>query len=133
MLGPLQEYERNFGQQKNEILGQPLEKLIADDASQPPKPDSVTLGENPGGIDLNPNKMDLQTTGEDSPLYAPVDPAVLENMKNIDGAYPVIINIAPVINLQFLLGIADPNPQKENPTEVSYNVSSLPMESRRKF
>lgn len=79
----------------------------------------------PGGIDLNPNKMVLQTTGEDSPLYAPVDPAVLENMINIDGAYPVIINVSPVLNLRFLLGIADPNPQKEKPTEVSYNVNSL--------
>ena len=67
------------------------------------------------GIDLNPTKMNLKTQGQEAPLYAPVDPALLQNM-NIDGAYPVIINVTPITNLPMLLGIG-PGRKKE---ELSY-------------
>ena len=43
------------------------------------------------------------------------------------------INLTPVTNLQMLLGIAVPNPQKEKPVDVSYNLRTLPMEAREKF
>ena len=54
------------------------------------------------------------------------------DFKNIEGFIPNIINITPITNLPLLLGIAAPS-QKEKPVDVSYNVSSLPTESREKF
>lgn len=55
-----------------------------------------------GGIDLNPTHFDLERQGSASPIQFD-----LKNFENIeiDGLYPVIINIAPVTNLPLLLGV----------------------------
>ncbi|MCR4337629.1 MAG: hypothetical protein NUV91_07490 [Candidatus Omnitrophica bacterium] len=57
----------------------------------------------PGGIDFNPNKMDLQTRGEGMQSAPIFDPSSLENVI-IDGFMPVILNIQPVTNFDLLLG-----------------------------
>lgn len=62
-------------------------------------------GHAPGGIDLNPNQLNMKTQGEKIELNIPADPAKFQNFK-IDGAYPVIINIQPITNLPMLLGVA---------------------------
>jgi len=62
-----------------------------------------------GGIDLNPNNVNLEIKGEgiDVPMPA-FDPAQLEGM-NIEGFYPVIYTIIPVTNLPLLLGTVKEN------------------------
>lgn len=119
--------QKSLSNLANIVQGEPNLSLVS---SKPKKDDLKGLqdpammvtkdDETPGGIDLNPNKMDLQTTGENTPLYTPVDPAMLENMINIDGAYPVIINITPVLNLPLLLGIEI----KKKEEQYSYNIPS---------
>ncbi|MFA5088645.1 MAG: UPF0489 family protein [Candidatus Omnitrophota bacterium] len=59
----------------------------------------------PGGIDLDPNKMNLQTTGEGIDFNVPFDPAVLMDMP-IDGFSPVILQIVPT-NFPLLMGSSD--------------------------
>ena len=56
-----------------------------------------------GGIDLNPNILDLQSLGERMELDFSLDPQQIEAI-NIDGLFPFIINIAPVTSLNLLLG-----------------------------
>ena len=55
------------------------------------------------------------------------------DLNGIEGFVPDIINVTPITNLPLLLGIANPNPQKEKLVDVSYNVSFLPMDKREKF
>ncbi len=57
---------------------------------------------NVGGIDLNPNMLDLQKTGKGIDINAPFDPAMLQNIQ-IEGFFPVIIQIAPT-NLPVFMG-----------------------------
>jgi len=59
--------------------------------------------EAPGGIDLNPNILDLQTRGNKVDFNLPVSSQQMQNIK-IKGLVPVIINITPVTNLPVLLG-----------------------------
>ena len=70
-----------------------VEKIAA--VSSPAK-DSV------GGIDLNPNSLDLRTQGEGVDFDAPFDPQAILSSP-IDGFSPVIIQIVP-LNLPLLLG-----------------------------
>lgn len=61
-----------------------------------------------GGIDLNPEQMDLETQGElINYAISPEDIKQLERMP-INGFTPVIFNIAPITNLPLFLGVAEP-------------------------
>ncbi len=68
-----------------------------------------------GGIDFNPAFLNLtiERDGNGIPLPLPQQP--LDTIK-IDGFYPVIIDMTPVRNLPFILGVAD-FPQKEGQTD----------------
>jgi len=66
--------------------------------------DSTALDPAPGGIDLNPNILDLYQYGQKTNLKIQLDPQQIENF-NIDGIRPTIINITPVINIPQLLGM----------------------------
>ncbi len=59
-----------------------------------------------GGIDLNPDLLDLQIKRDGRGIPLPLDQQPLENMQ-IDGFLPIIININPVANLPLLLGLLD--------------------------
>jgi len=59
-----------------------------------------------GGIDLNPNNLDLQTQGEQFEFQLPAGAIDFQNI-HIDGFTPVIINVAPLTNLPLLLGLVD--------------------------
>jgi len=63
-----------------------------------------------GGIDLNPNMINMDVSGDTIQYDLPTSPEQIENMQ-INGLVPVIMNIAPVSNLPLLLGTT----QKENP------------------
>jgi hypothetical protein len=85
------------------IMKQTTEKKQSDQAqlgSKPLKP------EKPGGIDMNPQWLNLQTEGMNGDFHFFIDPGELQNM-NIEGFSPVIINITPVTNLPLLLGIVE--------------------------
>ena len=66
-------------------------------------------------------------------VIIPVPTVPMPDFRNLVGFVPNIINAVPITNLLFLLGIADPNPRKEKPVDVSYNLSPLPMELRKEF
>jgi len=59
----------------------------------------------PGGIDFNSAHLNLQIKRDGNGVPLPISQQPLEQMQ-IDGFLPVIINIAPVLDLPLLLGIA---------------------------
>jgi hypothetical protein len=59
---------------------------------------------NPGGIDLNPTRLDLQTTGKAADFNAPLNLDSLQTIQ-IDGFSPVILQIVPT-NLPLLFEIS---------------------------
>ena len=62
---------------------------------------------NPGGINLNPAYMDLQTKAEPGSFTVPTEQGFLtEELKNTAGFVPVIIHIQPLIDLGGFLGVA---------------------------
>jgi len=84
-----------------------------------------------GGIDLNPNNVDLEIKGGEMDVPMPAfDPAQLETMP-IEGFYPVIYNIIPVTNLPLLLGTskdgesqpADSAQEKDKSPGISFQKS----------
>lgn len=57
-----------------------------------------------GGIDLNPEMLDLQIKRDASGMPLPVSQQPIINM-DIEGFVPVIINITPVTNVPLMLGL----------------------------
>ena len=91
------------------------------DVTEEDTTDSAELGRKSdvGGIDLNPEMLDLKTKGERSLFNLPAEFKYLESTP-INGFTPVIIEIVPVTNLPVLLGTANEN----QPREI-INVSSV--------
>lgn len=79
-----------------------------------------------GGIDLNPQLLDLQIKRDDTGIPLPIQQQPIGDM-NIDGFLPVIINVAPVTNLPLLLGLADTG---DVPGELSFNSSPADHKAR---
>ncbi len=59
-----------------------------------------------GGIDLNPELLDLQIRRDERGIPLPLFEQPLGEM-NIQGFIPVIINVTPINNLPLLLGVTD--------------------------
>jgi hypothetical protein len=59
-----------------------------------------------GGIDFNADKMILETKNEGGEIKFKMDSAMLEQLQNAPGFYPVIINIQPMTDLRKFLGLA---------------------------
>jgi N-acetylglutamate synthase-like GNAT family acetyltransferase len=60
----------------------------------------------PGGIDLDPGKMDLKTRSSSGQGMAfNIDPQMLDKLKLADGLTPVIINIQPLSDLKQFMGV----------------------------
>lgn len=69
--------------------------------------DSASLAaQEKGGIDFNPNNLEIQTKGRGMDFDIPFDPQAIENMENmqIDGFIPVIFSITPIGSLPLFLG-----------------------------
>ena len=63
------------------------------------------LKSGPGGIDLTPIKIKLQTMSAGEGIKFHIDRAELDRLQNASGFVPVITNIQPLGDLkQFLLG-----------------------------
>ncbi len=60
-----------------------------------------------GGIDLNRKHLDLQIKRDGKGVVLPMAEQSIEALQNIEGFIPVIINIAPVMNMPMLLGFTD--------------------------
>ena len=73
--------------------------------------------EQEGGIDFNPDHVDMDidqalTGGFEMP---PVDPALLESLRNAEGFLPTIINVTPPIaNLPLFLGLKGAEAQDDD-------------------
>ncbi|MBP9853300.1 MAG: hypothetical protein KBD53_00355 [Candidatus Omnitrophica bacterium] len=84
--------------------------------------------ETPGGIDLNPELLDLQIKRDGNGIPLPMLQQPADLLKNIEGFIPVIINLTPVTNMPFLLGLVD---QEGNPTEYSFQYKHLSDDPKR--
>jgi hypothetical protein len=54
----------------------------------------------PGGIDLNPAHMNLQTQNAGSAIKFHLTPEMFQQFQNAPGFVPVIINIQPIASLK---------------------------------
>jgi len=107
--------------------------------------DRASIEENPGGIDLNPTNLNLQIKGEgmgfnlfyDCPAgtvqfnadkCTPRNSEQLQNLP-IPGLYPVILNVVPMTNLPFILGISEEDTGEENNPAVSFQKKPAIRES----
>jgi len=61
----------------------------------------------PGGIDLTPAHMHLQTQNAGSEIKFNLDPALMAQLQNAPGFVPLIINIQPMDNLKEFLGMSN--------------------------
>jgi len=61
---------------------------------------------NVGGIDLNPDMLDLQIKRDPNGVPLPISQQDLEHMQ-IEGFFPIIIDITPINGLPELLGLSD--------------------------
>ncbi|MCC6759104.1 MAG: hypothetical protein IT395_05735, partial [Candidatus Omnitrophica bacterium] len=78
-------------------------KINAPAPSAQPASASAPVEQNVGGIDLNPVNLNLQVKRDGNGVPLPLINQSVREM-NIEGFYPVIINITPVNNLPMLLG-----------------------------
>jgi hypothetical protein len=84
------------------VIRNKMDKVQSAEAErQPGKPHTA----DPGGIDMNPKNIDMQKSGPgfkiQFPEFIPEFPLNL-----IEGLVPVIINVVPVTNIPFILGIS---------------------------
>ncbi len=89
---------------------------------------SPVQSDNPGGIDLNPQAIEMDKRGVGVNFQLPAfDP---EQFQNIEGFLPIIINISPITNIPLLLGLSDTD--EEEPTDLGFE-SLDPLEKRDRF
>ena len=110
--------------------------MVVDDKGKSDLPRFADPKAKRGGIDLNPNNVNLEIKGEGMDVPMPAfDPVQLEQM-NIEGFYPVIYNIIPVTNLPLLLGVSekkdtqpsDSAQDKDKFPEISFQISPVVKE-----
>ncbi len=86
-----------------------------------------------GGIDLNPNTIDMQLEKENGQGF--VLPAAtfeqIESLRNVEGFLPTIINIVPIVNLPLLLGFADD--QDSEPNNTTQRKRADPADKRERY
>lgn len=77
-----------------------------------------------GGINLNPELIDMEIKRDGKGIILPVEEQPVFNMK-IEGLFPVIINVTPVQNMLLLLGFADT--PEDTDAGYDYGVSPFGM------
>jgi len=65
-----------------------------------------------GGIDFNAENMNVTTTGESIDFNVPLDMQGVD-FSNVEGFIPIIINIAPVTNVNLILGLQEKDDIKQ--------------------
>ena len=86
---------------------------------QDQKQDQSMKVNGPGGIDLTPANMNLQTQNNGGEIKFHLDPAQLAQLQNAPGFVPVIINIRPMTNLRMFLGLKE---QENNTPLIQMNT-----------
>ena len=74
-----------------------------------------------GGIDLNPNNVDLKTQSSSEGFEFPFDVNDLKNLPEVHGFTPVIFQITPINNIFQLLGLKDK--REEPPKKILPNAA----------
>jgi hypothetical protein len=64
-----------------------------------------------GGIDLNPELMDLRTRSDGGAIRFNLDPVLMQKLEDAPGLTPVIIDIRPTEDLQMFLGLKEEGSQ----------------------
>jgi len=72
----------------------------------------------PGGIDFNPQNLELEIQGNRRDVPFTLTPENLDRT-NFEGFYPVIFNITPVTNIPLILGSSE----ETDDEQLSYNVN----------
>jgi hypothetical protein len=91
-----------------------LDQIASVQAADPAEIDKAMLGHTKGGIDLSPALFDLQIRRDENGVPLPLLMQPLETM-NIEGFYPILINIQPAVNLPLIFGLRE----KEEAAPVS--------------
>ncbi len=65
-----------------------------------------------GGIDLGPDKMNLELRQDDGEIQFNLDPGMVEQFRAVPGFVPVIFNIQPMTNLKMFLGLKEQGDQQ---------------------
>lgn len=60
-----------------------------------------------GGIDFNPNKMNLELQNKGGAINFNFDPAMIQQLQNMPGFAPVVIDMHPIGSVQMFLGLND--------------------------
>ena len=76
--------------------------------------------ETTGGIDLNPELLDLQIKRDGNGVPLPTGMQPVESLQNINGFVPVIIQMTPINNLPLLLGVVE----DEAPRQIGYEAEA---------
>ena len=71
----------------------------------------------PGGIDLNPQNISIQTRGDGTKIQFPLFDQSLP-VNATDGFVPVIINITPITNIPLLLGVESESLKEQQLTRL---------------
>jgi hypothetical protein len=71
--------------------------------------EEMVRAKNPGGIDLQSDKLDLEVYNKEGEIRFNTDPAMVKRYENAEGFTPVIISIVPTDNLPAFLGITSLN------------------------
>lgn len=79
---------------------------------------SSSLESNPGGIDLDAGKLNLEIK-RNAPAVVVPNFSEFENFVPMDGLTPLIINVTPITNLPMILGLSG-----DGPVESSFNLVS---------
>ena len=95
-----------FGKYGWKMVMMQLEK--SDHAAATPKASSMFKKPDTGGIDLTPADRAMQIQNRSGAFKFRIDPARLEQLRNAPGFSPIIINIQPMTDLRFFLGLKDP-------------------------
>jgi len=88
-----------------------------------------------GGIDFNPDNLNIETQGQGIDYNAPIDPQLLESLTSspIEGFSPIIFNITPILNLPQFLGLNNSEPPVETAQDEKPNIMSFMDDRRNKF
>ncbi|MCA9395199.1 MAG: fructose-bisphosphate aldolase class I [Candidatus Omnitrophica bacterium] len=87
---------------------------------------AIEKPETTGGIDLNPEIMNLQIMRDGNGVALPLPQQPVETLQNIEGFIPVIMQMTPITNMPLILGLGI----DFNPTEFGYDAKNSDDEPR---
>jgi len=109
----------------NAFDGQLIQTQKQNSVSSPVTTSNNRIGTNTtGGINFNPDYLDIQTQGNGLNVSSSLNMEAMENIE-INGLVPVIFNITPVPSLQLLLGSIDQDEPFNSAQGEPFNDLSL--------